>query len=685
MTKSSEAKRKIQLPKDALHRINLGHSFAEYDGNLLQNPSVFVRTPALNAALDSNSTKCFFVGRRGTGKTAIAYHLTSKTQFAIPIHPLAFVPASVDLSLDELRDTRQRPFQSLIRAYMRALVDEALSEWARNRAIRLDRLPDDLTRERPLVEDFDFDKRAITLLSEIAGSLAGPEKDWLKDMNRAKVVVRAADELGINSGVRATILLDRLDEAWDGSDKAVLFLMALMHACVQLTSNCKAIRVLLFLRENIFERVRQLDNEFARLETSVVSLDWTRALLLELVERRLQLPFTTKPALGGETWDHFFECDANHSSQAIVFSFCHERPRDILTYCSFAIETAQSQKHNLVTVEDLQAARRRFSESRLKDLADEYSENFPHVGLMLGRFYGLGNEFVLPALTGFIQKLLVDEEIKQQCAMWFFRYTAPVQFVELLYNIGFIGIRTSVGISFRSLGIKSPTPPPIESKTHAVIHPCYCDALNVSQTVISTIGDDITLRSEGIVLELPQGTSLESYQAALDEIREEISTLPLGHPGATQWEKVIGDVLRLCFFQALVNVEERCRNQGGTVIRDWIAANVAQSGFWEMVRVRYGATQVIWECKNCIDLQAEDFHQAMYYISRAAGRFVVIAFRGEIHNRHYEHLRRIAESDGLVLLLGQRDIEVFVRQARNGKLKESHIRDVYDRIVRKVS
>lgn len=51
MTLNMEEPRKvkIQLPKDALKKINLGQSFAEYD-KLLLGPNVFVRTPSIEAA-----------------------------------------------------------------------------------------------------------------------------------------------------------------------------------------------------------------------------------------------------------------------------------------------------------------------------------------------------------------------------------------------------------------------------------------------------------------------------------------------------------------------------------------------------------------------------------------------------------------------------------------------------------
>jgi hypothetical protein len=357
----------------------------------------------------------------------------------------------------------------------------------------------------------------------------------------------------------------------------------------------------------------------------------------------------------------------------------------VLTYCSFAIEAAQSRTHEQVSIEDLQAARRRFSESRLKDVGDEYSENYPQIGTVLSRFYGLGNEYTIAAITAFVQKLLVDEDIKVFCADWIYNYVAPEQFVELLYNVGFFGIREGDAIQFRSLGVKSPTPPRITHETRAVVHPSYVSALGLHDEVISAIGDKIHLRPEGLVCDLPEATSLEDYRATLQTLLDSIQNLPLGHPGAKEWEDLIGQTIRLCFFRYLVNVQAKSRDVTGTVIRDWIAANTAADGFWEMVRQRYGATQVIWECKNYSDLSADDFHQANYYMTGAAGRFVVLVFRGEIKKHYYDHIRRASEKDGLVLLLTEKDIVVFLRQAKNGKIREGHIRDIYDRTVREIS
>jgi len=314
-------------------------------------------------------------------------------------------------------------------------------------------------------------------------------------------------------------------------------------------------------------------------------------------------------------------------------------------------------------------------------------KTIPNISLVLNRFYSLGNVFTYDGITDFIKKIIADEEVKQKCQSWIFSYTVQESFIELLYGIGFFGIcNDNQEYEFRSLGARSTTAPKITRSTRVKIHPSYRPALNLHSEVINSLGKEVLLKTGGLVEDLPEGVTLDDYHKQLMQLKEELATNPMGQRGANEFENIVGSIIRLCFFNSLTNVEKKVYTHVGTQIRDYICSNTAKSGFWEMIRNRYDATQIVWECKNTKDIESEDFHQAEYYMNENIGRFVVIAYRGTMNTRYYNHITNIAKNKkGLVILLGQRDLEVFVRQACNGKHRDSHIQDIYDTIVRKIS
>ncbi len=236
------------------------------------------------------------------------------------------------------------------------------------------------------------------------------------------------------------------------------------------------------------------------------------------------------------------------------------------------------------------------------------------------------------------------------------------------------------------MGPTSTTAPAVTSTTEIVVHPSYIPALDLQDIIITSVDASTSFSEPGLLTEVPGALSLTAYQERLSTLEENLKTLPFGIEAARDFEDIVGDIIKLCFYRWLQNVQPHQRDYAGTVIRDWVASNRASDGFWEMVKTRYGATQVIWECKNMERLTAACFQQLGYYLTRESGRFGILAFRGDLEPHYYDHVKRIAsEKDGMVLLLGQRDLLVFLRQARNGKIKEDHIQDRYDTTVRQVS
>jgi len=203
--------------------------------------------------------------------------------------------------------------------------------------------------------------------------------------------------------------------------------------------------------------------------------------------------------------------------------------------------------------------------------------------------------------------------------------------------------------------------------------------------VISRLDESIALEGAGLLSDLPEGSTFTEYCERLQSLEDDLKTLPSGQEHSRRYEEIVGQVIQLCFFRSLCNVQPRERDINGCVVRDWIAANRASSGLWEMIRVRYQATQIIWECKNYRDLKSDDFSQITYYLTKETGYFGVLCFRGESTKHYFEHVKRISsEKNALVLLISDRDLQVFLRQAKNGKLKEDHIQELYDRTVRSI-
>jgi hypothetical protein len=381
----------LKLPRGTLKKLSLGQSFAEYD-KILEKDNVYVETPPIRAALDAGQGQCFFVGRRGTGKTAISLYVEKKLRVNVAlVLPQLLVPIGRHFNLEMMQDVHRQPFKSLVSSFKRAMLDEVLRHWIRRGQFSYkNNTPAALTRERNFIEDFDFDTSLLEFAEESLEPLSkNQDREWLRLINRWKDVGDAMENFPRAPGDRTLLLIDRVDESWDGSDKSVILLMAMMHACVELSTSFECVRPILFLRENVFERVRLIDKEFARLETFVTSLEWTKEMLVELVERRLNVPLIAKYALKGETWRAFFEDGANETSHDLVFNYCQYRPRDVLIYCSYAIETAQSRLREKVQIEDLLKARRSFSESRLKDLSTNIQTTIRSCNLCLDGFLGL--------------------------------------------------------------------------------------------------------------------------------------------------------------------------------------------------------------------------------------------------------------------------------------------------------
>lgn len=176
----------VQLPKGTLKRLTVGQSFAEYD-KVLEKNDVFVETPAIRAAVDNARSKAFFVGRRGTGKTAITYYLEKvQPKDTLLVLPQLFTPIEDYFAVEVMSDPHQMPFKCLVSSFKRAMLDEVLIGWIKRGYFSFNKYQSGpLTRERNYVEDYDFDTRLLAFAEQAFEALNKKQHKELLARNRA--------------------------------------------------------------------------------------------------------------------------------------------------------------------------------------------------------------------------------------------------------------------------------------------------------------------------------------------------------------------------------------------------------------------------------------------------------------------------------------------------------------------
>ena len=170
-----------KLPKNALARLNIGQSFAENDPAILDS-YIYVQTPAINAALNPGSGKYFFIGRRGTGKTALRTFCQAQVRHVAVIVPEIFSPFSTVFNLDLLSSSKKGPFRSLVSVLKRTLIDELLILWSESHSSS--DLPDDLAEELSGPCRDDFDQRTLKYIANVARVVKIGDDSAIAEINR---------------------------------------------------------------------------------------------------------------------------------------------------------------------------------------------------------------------------------------------------------------------------------------------------------------------------------------------------------------------------------------------------------------------------------------------------------------------------------------------------------------------
>jgi hypothetical protein len=413
--------------------MSIGTNAAEFDDDFLL--PCFVHYPPVETGINVQSRGMVLDGRTGSGKTAILKYIVSKKSHVVEIDPsemsmsyvsnsdalnfLQSIGADLDLLFQVLwkhvlciefirlkfsvenEDASHSVFRRIIERFSkdprRDRSIKYLKDWEGKFWITMDQNIKELTEkvENAVklelgveIEKFkaggQYDKRLSTdkksefvsrvrkiinsdQLAELAGVI-----DMLKDFDG-------------DSMLEYYILIDKLDENWVDVSIRFKLIRALIES-LKAFRKIQNLKILVALRSDVLERVVQETKDLTfqreKLDDYFIHIKWTRPLLKQLVDERIQTLFHkqyTQSAI------HFEDVFPYNVGSVDPFEYIVERtlmrPRDVIAFVNECLEAAQGTYE--VTGTTIKKAEVEFSRIRREALEQEWQSAFPSIKKLL--------------------------------------------------------------------------------------------------------------------------------------------------------------------------------------------------------------------------------------------------------------------------------------------------------------
>ncbi|WP_285607040.1 P-loop ATPase, Sll1717 family [Actinokineospora globicatena] len=499
---------------DIVTPLYFGRDDAEHDiadGLLRQG---FLHTTAFAEALSGR--KSLIIGRKGSGKSAICMRLAigdltdGHTRLITPDNA-----AGDELRRFELAGLTSAAAKSLLWRYVfathaaRFLIVHARRHRGRRspsiKALRRflqdngetaeDQLLDRVVRaSRGLKASLSFEALGAKVAVDTGDTTAGVRVSRQLEVLEA-AVRRASDDLGcVGSHGPLMLLVDQLEQTW--SDDAVSIdlvtglLMASKHCSLVFGS---AVRCVVFLRSDVYDSLTFSDAD--KFHSDELRIDWTGEQLGDLALARASASLGRR-LTRAELWGEVFPVQvAGQPTEEYLVARMLPRPRDAIQFLNLCRDTAHARGHRRVEEADVLDATLGFSKWKRLDLAKEYGISFPFLDRLLILFHNMGYVVTRAAFAVRFElvKNLLPKEYPAHTALF-----DPDIAIELLYRVGFLGVRRGGGVEYAS---RSTAPiQPHESEFH--IHLCFRPALNAHEQEVAPVHNVMTGRHTGTAIQV---------------------------------------------------------------------------------------------------------------------------------------------------------------------------------------
>jgi hypothetical protein len=615
-----------------MKRVNvLGDIRAEHDKHMLE--MTFYETPDYRTLVESTD-RPIVVGRRGTGKSALSYQLKKYWQKGFNTTVVEIIPEEDQViglrPLLRLFGDRYNHYKAGARiAWKYALLMEIATRLAEERKFSRSEAQKIVDEHVQIWRNLGktFTTRARQLLRGTAPTEETPESTiaGLAQSLRLAELQEVLTETLATSRKSFVFLIDQLDEGFEPDDLGVGLVGGFVHAAVDLNAQVPGVQTYIFLRDNIFKALGQIDPDYSKnIEGRFLRLHWDEHQLFDMVCARLRVAFRLDVDGNRKIWNR---CTADVLQEKSGFEKCLRltlyRPRDVLSLLNEAFYFAQKQKRTTLILKDVDATAHEISNTRLDDLYKEYATIIPTLKPMTGVFRNGNPEITYKTAINKLELLFTDQTLEAAYQREFAILESAQEGIRMLYSLGFLGIKDSASNAFVFCHDGRSPAKEFHSDDRLLIHPCYWMALDLTRNTLDA-EEAAEIHDEYEVEVFSEAPEIRNRR--IGQLLAKLDKIPIGNEGASEFEDWCLKVVRICFSGSLRNIELH-PNKVATQRRDVVASNQSDKGVWRRILDDYQSRQVIFEVKNKLGIDPDEYRQMHSYLCDEYGRMGFIITR----------------------------------------------------------
>lgn len=405
------------MKRSEISQLSFGKSVAEYEGVELHD--YFLPTQAYRNATSEYNRKTFYVGHRGSGKSAIFSQLSDyyrnlgKNNIILEIKPAEY-------SYETFKSLRH-DFYNIRTAYgvaweltiyiqiFKCIVEFFESKRnIKSNQKNVENIRKYLIKESYLESDnnqtygigvlIDFLRKLTHARDSINISNASSgAKRFINILNKDNLKAPINSLKQILASYQIYIFIDELDKGWNNSEEAKNFINGLFVAVGEL-EKINSLNVFFSIREDMYRNLSSAFDDTEKIRGNIERILWRDIDLKKIIDKRLQAALEREgllpdgiPLIGINV--QIFE----EGALQYIINKTLKRPREIIHFCNLALEELKRQSDNSVqeskiTIQIVKEVEGEFSEGRLDDFIEEYKFEYPNLELLIC-FFENGNEY----------------------------------------------------------------------------------------------------------------------------------------------------------------------------------------------------------------------------------------------------------------------------------------------------